>query len=143
MNYAIMLPLAKRFEYLGIDIEMLSAEVSVATNMFKLNKNVSCPSDVLLHLESMRSAFPNLLLFTNVILTIPVSSANAERSFSTLKRVKTYLRSTMLEPRLNNLCILAIERDYSEELFRNPVEIVDEFAAKPNRTLSFLPKRDY
>jgi len=50
----------------------------------------SHPEDVLQLLMSMQTAFPDLVLFGQLVLTIglPVFSANAERSFSALKRVK-------------------------------------------------------
>ena len=41
-------------------------------------------------------------------LTFPVSSATAERSFSSLRRIKTFLRSTMTQHRLNNLFMLYV-----------------------------------
>ena len=46
-------------------------------------------------------------------IIIAVTSATAERSFSCLKRIKNYLRSTMSQERLNNLTLLHIERDLS------------------------------
>ena len=39
-------------------------------------------------------------------LAIPVTSCTAERSFSSLRRLKTYLRSTMSQDRLNHIAIL-------------------------------------
>uniref|UniRef100_A0A1X7VQN4 HAT C-terminal dimerisation domain-containing protein n=1 Tax=Amphimedon queenslandica TaxID=400682 RepID=A0A1X7VQN4_AMPQE len=50
-------------------------------------------------------------------MTIAVTSATAERSFSCLKRIENYLRSTMSQERLNNLTLLHIERDLSEKLW--------------------------
>ena len=43
-------------------------------------------------------------------MTIGVNTAHCEGSFSTLKRIKSYLRSTMCEQRLTDLAILSIER---------------------------------
>ena len=40
---------------------------------------------------------------------IPATSCSAERSFSCLRRLKTYLRSTMLQERLSNLAIMSIK----------------------------------
>ena len=37
---------------------------------------------------------------------LPVTSMTTERSFSTLRRIKTYLRSSMTAQRLNNLFML-------------------------------------
>ena len=69
-----------------------------------------------------------------IALTIPVASASAERSFSVLKRVKTYLRSTMGQQRLNNLAILAIERDLSKSLDYDSV--VDNFMHQNQRRIT-------
>ncbi|PWA55480.1 hypothetical protein CTI12_AA373780 [Artemisia annua] len=53
--------------------------------------------------------FPNLLLAYKILLTLPVTVATVERSFSNLKILKSYLRSTMSQERLNGLAILSIE----------------------------------
>ena len=57
----------------------------------------------------MQPAFPEVFTLVCAALTIPVSSANAECSFSALKHIKTYLRSTICEDRLSNLSIILIE----------------------------------
>jgi hypothetical protein len=41
---------------------------------------------------------------------MPVTVASAERSFSKLKLLKKYLRSTMSQERLNGLATLCIEK---------------------------------
>jgi len=46
------------------------------------------------------------------MLTIPISIASAERSFSKLKLIKSYLRSTMSQQRLKGLALLSIEKDF-------------------------------
>ena len=40
---------------------------------------------------------------------MPYSTATIERTFSTLRHVKTWLRSTISEERLNGLCMLSVE----------------------------------
>ena len=59
----------------------------------------------------MKVAFGELLKMLQLTLTIPVTSASCERSFSALKRIKTYLHSRMGNERLSNLAVLAIERE--------------------------------
>ena len=56
-------------------------------------------------------ALPNLTLSLKLFLTICVSVASCERSFSKLKLIKTYLRSTMVKSRLSDLALLSIEND--------------------------------
>jgi len=69
-------------------------------------------------------------------MTIPPTTCTIERSFSTLRRVKTWLRSTMTEQRLSGLCILSIHRQKIDDL--NLIQgVVDEFS-KNKRNLQFL-----
>jgi len=56
-------------------------------------------------------------------LTLPTNTATCERSFSNLKRKKTYLKSTTGQDRLNNLTILYIHRH--QEV--NKDEVIKEF----------------
>ena len=51
-----------------------------------------------------------------ILLTIPVTVASGERSFSKMKLIKTYLRSTMLQDRLSSLGTLSIEKNIAENL---------------------------
>jgi len=64
--------------------------------MFRMSDHVLDTHGVLSELLKMDAAFPDLL-FVQIVLTVPIASATAERNFSTMKRVKTYLRSTMTE----------------------------------------------
>lgn len=61
--------------------------------------------------NATRNLYPNLHNIFLVLLTMPVSSASAERSFSSLKRLKTYLRSTMGADRLTSLALMHIHKD--------------------------------
>ena len=73
--------------------------------------------DTLTYLRSLSSVqrdfFSQMLLLARLIHLIPATNAVSERSFSTMRRIKSYLRSTMLQPRLNYLMILNI---YKEQL---------------------------
>ena len=57
-----------------------------------------------------KEPFPRLKTLFQVALTIPVTSCSCERSFSCLRRVKTWLRTRMTQERLDDLAVLAIER---------------------------------
>ncbi|KAJ8364351.1 hypothetical protein SKAU_G00131820 [Synaphobranchus kaupii] len=61
--------------------------------------------------NDMDRAFPNISILYRIYATLPVTSANAERSFSRLKLIKNYLRACMKEGRLSNLTLLSIEKD--------------------------------
>ena len=68
-----------------------------------------------------------------VAMTIPVTSATAERSFSVLKRIKTYLRATMGQERLTHLAVLSIERELSKNI--NLDSVIDNFRAMHPRRM--------
>lgn len=89
------------------------------------HKDIETVEDCLDHLSIQEEAFPEAARLFKIALTFPVTSASAERFFSVLKRVKSYLRSTMRQERLSNLSILAIEHDLSRSLNYNLV--VDSF----------------
>ncbi|CAN6718361.1 unnamed protein product [Malus baccata var. baccata] len=74
---------------------------------------------------------PNVLIAYRVLLTVSVTVASAERSFSKLKLLKSYLRTTMTQDRLNGLAILCIENDEIEDLEYD--DIIDDFASKNAR----------
>jgi len=56
----------------------------------------------------MVNFFPNVKAVLGILATLPVSTATAERSFSTLKRIKTYLWNSMGHSRLSGLALLSI-----------------------------------
>lgn len=60
---------------------------------------------------TMRVMFSEIYKLLRIYLTCPVSSSTAERTFSTLRRLKTYLRSTMTQKRLNHLLIVSTHKD--------------------------------
>ena len=71
-------------------------------------------------------AYPTLCQVYAIAVVIPISSATAERSFSVLKRVKTRIRSSMLQGRLEVLLLMAVEREILLSLDKE--RIIDVFA---------------
>jgi hypothetical protein len=55
--------------------------------------------------------FPLIYNLLKIVATFPLSTASAERFFSTLKRLNTYLRNTIGQERLTGLTLLNIYRD--------------------------------
>lgn len=84
--------------------------------------------------SELSSTFSEVITACLLYLTLPVTVASAERSFSKLKIIKTYLRSTMCQVRLSSLGILSIESQRLNDL--NIDIIIDNFAdAKSRRKL--------
>ncbi|KAK9755474.1 hypothetical protein RND81_01G027900 [Saponaria officinalis] len=102
---------------------------------FMPEKNMG-PLAILNHLKNVGGCFPNAVTAYRILLTIPVTVATAERSFSKLKLLKSYLRSTMSQDRLNGLAMIAIENQVLDKFCYE--ELIDEFAARNARRASLL-----
>ena len=61
-------------------------------------------------------AFSGVLNVVKLLLVLPATNATSVRSFSALRRVKTYLRSTMSQERLNNLLVLHVHKEKVDSL---------------------------
>ena len=70
-----------------------------------------------------------------LILVMLATNASSERSFSALRRVKTYLRATMKQDRLNYLMLLHVHKDKTDEL--NLKLLINEFINSGHRSNIF------
>ena len=76
--------------------------------------------------------FPNIRQLLRIVSTLPVTSCECERSISVLRRLKTYLRTTMAEKRLTGLALMHV--NYGMDL--NLDEIINIFSRQhPRRML--------
>ncbi|KAH9366868.1 hypothetical protein HPB48_017790 [Haemaphysalis longicornis] len=73
--------------------------------------------------------FPSIKALLQILATLPISIASVERSFFTLLRLNTWLRSQMSETRLTGLALLHTHRDIPVDcdkvIDRFTTEIVD------------------
>ena len=117
-------PLADSY---GLDKTALAMECTLAKRTLN-GKDIDGVIEVLCELSPLRNAFPLLVNLIQIGLTIAVSTAHCERSFSTLKHVKSYLRSTMTQKHLLDLALLSIEKELSQNLSLD--DVVHHFAAE-------------
>jgi len=68
------------------------------------------------------------------MVTVPVTSGECERSFSSLRRLKTYMRSTMQQERFSSLALLSIHRDFNHDI----ESIITKFAMKRPRKMALV-----
>ena len=76
--------------------------------------------DIVIYLKSLspsqRSIMSEVCTLVKLLLVCPATNAVSERSASGLRRVKTYLRSTMTQQRLNNLMILHVHKHMTDNI---------------------------
>lgn len=83
-----------------------------------------------------RELISEVIILTKLILEMPATNSTSERFFSAMRHVKSYLRSTMNQERLNSLMILDVHRDLTDVLDLSSV--ANEFVSKSeNRTHVF------
>ena len=75
-------------------------------------------------------SFPIIQTLLKIFATLPVTTASSERSFSALKLIKNYLRTSTVEKRLNGLSTLFINKD----ILLTVDDVIDEFGHE-NRLL--------
>ena len=85
---------------------------------------------------SLRQLFSEVIKLVKLSLTVPLSNAMAERSLSTLRRVKTYLRSCMTHEHLNHFVMLHRRKVFTDKL--SLIEIVRSFVGANERRQIFV-----
>jgi len=93
------------------------------------------PVEILKFLKR-HDCFPNASIAYRVLLTIPVTVASAERSFSKLKLLKSYLRSTMTQQRLNDLATIALESGLLEKI--DYEHIIEDFISRNTKRMKYF-----
>ena len=118
--------------YYNIDGLYLFSKLKVLKEILQIKEYT--PIDILNYIKRLDS-FPNTCIAYRILLTIPIIVDSAERSFSKLKLIKSYLRSIMSQERLNRLAILLIENKMLEELeYKN---LIKQFASQKARKIYF------
>lgn len=89
--------------------------------------------------NGVHEVLPVVYKVFSILATIPATSFSSERSFSALRHMKTCLRSTMGQKRLNSIAFINVEKAYANSMLKNDVEkIIDIFGQRCNRKLYFF-----
>lgn len=94
-------------------------------------------------LDGLKTVLPEVYQLFILILTLPSTSVSVERSFSCLKRIKTYLCNTISQDRLSYLSIISIEKELIVQLKTKEVfydEVINMYANKKNRNIDLMYK---
>ena len=120
------------YKYFKFNFISIISEFSTAKSLLE-SKNIQKPENhfILKTLSELPSAFTETLKILTILLTLPVTTATNERFFSSLKCVKSFLRSTTGDDRLSDLMVINVEGEYASHV--NLEEAVDMFANLKNR----------
>ena len=129
--------LQKVSDFYGSDVNkgQLEAQLLVFKSKFKeLKKEKVVLKDIidLMSKPAHSAILSEISTVLKLILVLPATDAQSERVFSSLKRIKTYLRNSMSQARLNHLMLMNIHKEETDQM--SLAEVANKFAAK-------LPKR--
>ncbi len=94
------------------DQNKLTATTSITNKPTTKRKPIFIPGKAIDSYNECNEVFYlNIKTLLKIYSTLTVTTASTERTFSVLKLIKTYLRSTLSETRLNGLALLYIYKD--------------------------------
>ena len=118
INESHLSDLASRLQFWEIDMPSPSSLLSELKlwkkfwEQYEKSKKMCLPENIANCLkEADRDVYPNISTLLTIGCTLPVSSCEAERSFSGLRRIKTFLRSSMGIERLAGLALMHLHND--------------------------------
>ncbi|XBH75887.1 hypothetical protein VPH35_102613 [Triticum aestivum] len=117
----------------NIDANDLFVELKFLQN-FMPKENVG-PLEIQNFLKR-HDCFPNASIAYRVLLTIPVTVASTGISFSKLKLLKFYMRTTMTQQRLNDLATIALESEVLEKI--DYEDILEDFISKNTKRMKIF-----
>ena len=111
-----------------IDMDVFGVEANVFRAIMS-NCRVGCFKDVYNKIktcpESEKELIPNIMRIIKLLLINPATSCSPERSFSTARRLKSWLRSAMTSQRFNGMALLNVHKECTDQL--DLMEVGNEF----------------
>ena len=127
--------------FYGTDIDKYLLETQLVSfqSCFPKDKKANLKSFAeFINLPGKGLLFSQIKIVLKLIFVMAGSNAGSERSFSGLKRLKTYLRSSMNQDRLNHLMTLNIHKEETDSL--SVIEICNEFVSKSDYRMQIFGK---
>ncbi|XP_042912304.2 zinc finger MYM-type protein 1 [Parasteatoda tepidariorum] len=97
--------------YPEIDVDALKIELQLFHKNFKVNCLDDARKALSSTIKEVRCLFKSVENLVRLLLVCPASSCEAERSFSALRKLKMYLRSTMTQKRLNHVALCYVHKN--------------------------------
>ena len=130
-------------KFYNIDGEILEAEQKMYVSFRRVRGlGYMTVSEMLetMHENDLFDIFPEFSKVVHILAVISATSCSAERSFSALRRLKTYLRSTIWgQKRVSDIALINIKRAYANSVVNNDMDrIIDIFSRQNGRDSYFF-----
>ena len=115
-------------DQLRLHLDILSTNFSLIPDEVSSSITIFDVKDYIFSLSPQeRDLMSEVITILKLVLVMPSTNAISERSFSALRRVKTYLRSTMTQERLNSLLTLHVHKEYTDSI--NLLKVANYFVS--------------
>lgn len=91
--------------------------------------------------SNLQDTFSETVALLKILITTPMTTAESERCFSTLKRIKTFLRNTMSQDRLNALAMLSMEKKLIKDIHDFNHRVTEKFASLKERRAKLMYRK--
>jgi len=108
-------------QYPELHCTSLRVQLAMFKSKYDYQSTTEAASTLRNMLPEVRQLFDQVETLVRLLLVCPVSSAEAERSLSFLRRLKTWLRSTMTQSHLNNVAVCHIHSDKLDSIDREMI----------------------
>ena len=118
-NYTAELDSASSFYGDDFSVPTLQVQLQTLRTQFEKESHITL-QDIIQYLKTFNNAeltiYSEVVTLLKLILVSPATNATSERTFSAMRRIKTYLRSTMGQARLNSLMLLHVHKEKTDSL---------------------------
>jgi hypothetical protein len=127
--------------YATVNISKLKSELEVIYCREDFRNSAGAVAILQLFINmNLSETFSEAMKLLNILCTLPMTTVESERCFSTLKRVKTFLRNTMGQSRLSALSMLSIEKTLVKNIPNFNEKVIDHFAELKERRIDLKYK---
>lgn len=127
-------------DFYGTDFDQVQLQLQLQTLQATLKSKSATLKDVKQFIvgmsESEQALISEVIKLLQLILVLPSTNAASERTFSAMRRLKTYLRATMRQERLNHLLLLHVHKDRTDAL--SCTEVAKTFVRNSEHRLSIF-----
>ena len=112
-------------QYPELQLEKLKIEHAMFKAQFTYTNVADAKAVFRTLAPEVRGLFHNVDVLLRLLSVCPLSSCEAERSFSALRRLKTWLRATMSQARLNALALSHVHQERLDKI--NLQDVAQDF----------------
>ena len=131
----------KALDFYGSDLDAyrLDGQLQVLSQHYKNRSGAITFNTVKDYLKELSTAqqvfYSEVITVLKLLLVLPATNATSERTFSAMRRIKSYLRATMNQTRLNHLMVLHVHKTHCDNL--SLVSVANEFVNNEHRMKLF------